>query len=220
MKLTGGVLVLTAGLCAAADPVERQIGFDHDQPGQPPSGWTQAITGDGMPVWHVEAAADAPSPPHVLKQSGQVPRRSFPVCLPDASAVRDGFVEVKFKPISGEIDQAAGLVWRAQDANNYYLCRANALENNVVLYKVHQGQRTALDIVRRKGGYGVDVKVPSGQWQTLRVEFAGAQFRVLLDGRELFKVEDHTFTQPGKVGLWTKADSVTAFDDLRFGTVR
>jgi hypothetical protein len=129
-------------------------------------------------------------------------------------------VEVKFKPISGEIDQAAGLVWRAQDANNYYLCRANALENNVVLYKVHQGQRTALDIVGRKGGYGVDVKVPSGQWQTLRVEFAGAQFRVLLEGRELFKVEDHTFTQPGKVGLWTKADSVTAFDDLRFGTVR
>jgi hypothetical protein len=135
----------------------------------------------------------------------------------DAPVLRDGFVETKFKTVSGEIDQAAGVVWRARDATNYYVCRANALENNVVLYKVENGKRTALDIAGRTGGYGVDVPVAPARWQTLRVTFEGTVFRVRLDDRELFTVEDATFLDAGRVGLWTKADSVTLFDDFRWG---
>jgi hypothetical protein len=194
-------------------------GFDSDPAGQAPPGWTCAITGEGTPVWHVVADATAPSPPQVLEQSGRVPKPSFPLCLHDAAALRDGFVEVKFKTVSGEVDQAAGVVWRARDAANYYLCRANALEDNVVLYKVENGKRTALAPVGRPGSYGVDVKVPRATWQALRVEFAGPRFRVFLEGRELFTVEDTTFTGAGQVGLWTKADSVTRFDDFRHGAL-
>ena len=198
---------------------EFRSGFDSDPAGQAPPGWTGAITGEGAPEWRVVTDATAPGPPHVLEQSGRVPKPSFPLCLHDAAALRDGFVEVKFKTVSGEVDQAAGVVWRARDAANYYLCRANALEDNVVLYKVEHGKRTALAPVGRPGRYGVDVKVPRATWQTLRVEFAGPRFRVFFEGRELFTVEDTTFTEAGKVGLWTKADSVTRFDDFRYGVL-
>jgi hypothetical protein len=130
---------------------------------------------------------------------------------------QDGFVEVKFKSISGKEDQAAGVMWRAKDADNYYICRANALEDNVVLYKTENGKRKSLDIVGRKGGYGVEMKVASQTWHALRVEFVGNRFKVLLNGKHLFDVEDKTFTDVGKVGLWTKADSVTLFDDFSYG---
>ncbi len=196
---------------------EIRLGFDQEPVGRPPAGWTVAITGEGMPEWRVVADATAPGLPQVLEQSGRVPKPSFPLCLRADSALRDGFVEVKFKTVGGEVDQAAGVVWRARDAANYYVCRANALEDNVVLYKVENGRRTALDLVGRSGGYGVDVPVPRGTWQTLRVEFAGPRFRVFLEGRELFVVEDSTFRDAGQVGLWTKADSVTRFDDFRYG---
>lgn len=207
-----------AGVClTTATSAERRLGFDEESPGRPPAGWTVAITGEGTSEWRVAADSTAPSPPQVLQQSGKVPKPSFPLCLLAEPSVKDGFVEAKFKTVSGEIDQAAGVVWRAQDAANYYICRANALENNVVLYKVERGKRQALDIVGRKGGYGVDVKVPPAEWHTLRVEFVGARFKVFLNGRELCAVVDETLSDSGKVGLWTKADSVTRFDDFRFG---
>ena len=114
-------------------------------------------------------------------------------------------------------DRAAGLVWRARDADNYYVVRANALEDNVVLYKTIKGVRSALDIVGRKGGYGVKVSVPPDQWHTLRCEFAGARFKVTYDGRPMFEVEDTSIRDAGMIGLWTKADSVTVFDDLTYG---
>jgi hypothetical protein len=108
------------------------------------------------------------------------------------------------------------VIWRARDANNYYIFRANAAENNAVLYKTVNGKRSPLDIVGRKGGYGVKETVASGQWHTLRVEFAGNRFKAYFDGKHLFDVEDATFTGAGKVGVWTKADSVTLFDDFRY----
>ena len=153
----------------------------------------------------------------MLKQSGLVPRGSFPLCIKDTPVLKDGFVEVKFKSISGKIDQGAGGVWRCADNRNYYICRANALEDNVVLYKVDKGKRRSLDIVGRQGGYGLKAKVARHAWHSLRVEFAGSRFKVLLNGKHLFDVEDKTFREPGKVGLWTKADSVMLFDDFRFG---
>jgi hypothetical protein len=209
-------LALASALACSARAAESHLGFDQEPVGQPPPGWTVAITGEGTPRWSVERDATAPSPTQALRQFATVPEPSFPLCLLDQPPLKDGFVEVKFKTVGGEMDQAAGLVWRAQDAANYYVCRANALENNVVLYKVEKRKRTALDIAGRKGGYGVEVRVPAAQWQTLRVEFVGARFRVFLDGKELFAVEDETFRDAGQVGLWTKADSVTLFDDFRW----
>ena len=190
------------------------VKFDAGSIGAPPSGWVCTKTGKGEPRWFVELDPLAPSGGAVLKQSGSA---TFPVALKSGSSLRDGFVEAQFKAIAGTEDRAAGLVWRASDSDNYYVVRANALEDNVVLYKTVNGVRRALDIVGRKGGYGVKIAVPANQWHTLRVEFSGTRFTAIYNGRALFEVDDATFTDAGMIGLWTKADSVTAFDSLTFG---
>ena len=202
-----------AALLASSTSADT-VNFDDAKPGAPPAGWTATKTGKGDPKWTIEKDDTAPSKPNVLKQSGEA---TYPVALKNDTSLKDGFVEVKFKPISGEEDQAGGAIWRAKDADNYYICRANALEENVVLYKTEKGKRKSLDIVGRKGGYGVKAPVPKDQWHTLRVDFTGNRFTVQLNGKKLFDVEDDTFTE-GKVGLWTKADSVTLFDDFTYGS--
>lgn len=179
--------------------------------GSPPKGWTLTKTGKGEVLWTIESDATAPSRSNVLKQSGKA---TFPLALKNGTSIRDGTVEVRFKAIAGREDRAGGLVWRAKDADNYYVVRANALEDNVVLYKTAHGMRSALDIVGRTGGYGVKVPVPADQWHTLRVEFAGTRFKVSFNGAVLFEVDDGTFKEAGMIGLWTKADSVTLFDGL------
>jgi hypothetical protein len=191
------------------------VGFDNVKPGQPPPHWTGTQTGTGAAKWSVEQDDTAPSKPNALKQSGQA---AYPICIKNDTRFKDGFVEVKFKPLSGKEDQAGGVIWRVKDKDNYYVCRANALEDNVVIYKTVAGKRSALEIVGRKGGYGVKEKVAPAQWHTLRVEFQGDRFKVSFDGKHLFDVQDSTFTEPGKVGVWTKADSVTLFDDFSFGS--
>jgi len=207
------VLVLAASLPVLA----QAISFDTDPTGAEPKGWILTMTGRGAPKWSVERDDTAPSKGLVLKQSGTA---TFPLALKDGTNIKDGFVEVKFKPISGSEDRAGGLVWRAKDANNYYVVRANALEDNVVLYKTVNGVRNSLDIVGRKGGYGVKTPVPANQWHALRVEFAGTRCKVIFNEKALFEVEDETFTDAGMVGLWTKADSVTAFNAFAFGEQR
>src|SRR6266545_1271984 len=182
------------------------VDFDDVQAGGPPPGWTATQTGSGSAKWSVEKDDSAPSKPNVLKQSGQA---TFPVCIKDDTSLKDGFVEVKFKPISGREDQAGGVIWRAKDSNNYYTARANALENNVTIYHTISGKRT--EKKRAK------MQVTSGAWHTLRVDFNGNHFTVTFDGKHLFDVEDTTFTEAGKVGVWTKADSVTLFDDFTYG---
>ena len=208
-----------AVLCAVVLPVSHARAetdsFDRAPLGQTPAGWKPAVTGSGESRWTVERDATAPSPPAVFQQSGV---GTYPICLKDGTNLRDGFVEVKFRAVSGREDQAAGVVWRARDANNYYICRANALEDNVVLYKTVNGRRTELDIVGRAGGYGLKAKVEQGRWHTLRVEFAGRRFNVIFDGKPLFEVEDGTFPEGGLVGLWTKSDSVMLFDDFKWGS--
>jgi hypothetical protein len=193
------------------------LNFDDAPAGTSPQGWILTMTGRGEPKWTVEPEPTAPSKPNVLKQSGTA---TFPVALKRDTDIRDGFVEVKFKAITGSEDRAAGVIWRAKDADNYYVVRANALEDNVVLYKTIKGVRMSLNIVGRKGGYGVNAPVASGQWHVLRCDFAGTRFRVTYDGRQLFDVEDATIAQSGMIGLWTKADSVTLFDDLTYGEVK
>lgn len=215
MKTLHTLLIMSALATTAA--LAQTASFDTAEAGTSPPGWTVAITGKGEPKWTVEKDDSAPSKPNVLKKSGEVPGPSFPLCIQDATTLKDGFVEAKFKSVSGKGDQAAGVIWRCVDKDNYYICRPNALEDNVVLYKVEKGKRTSLGIVGRKGGYGVEEKVAPQTWHTLRVEFAGKTFTVLFNGKKLFEVEDETFKDAGKVGLWTKADSVMLFDDFNCG---
>ena len=177
-----------------------------DAVGSQPSGWITGVTGRGSPKWMVEADPTAPSAPNVLKQSGA---GTFPWCVIKATALADGMVEVKFKPISGKDDQAGGLVWRWKDGDNYYVARANALENNVSLYYTQNGRRNTIKYV--------DAPVAKNQWHTLRVEFMAKRIRVSLDDKLYIEVDDDHIVGLGAVGVWTKADSVTAFDDFRYG---
>jgi hypothetical protein len=211
--MAAALLVLATGRMAMAD---TEI-FDDAHIGSAPKGWTITMTGRGSPRWTVERDSTAPSKGNVLKQSGTA---TYPLALKEGTSIKDGFIAVTFKAISGSEDRAAGLVWRVRDANNYYVVRANALEDNVVLYKTVNGVRSPLDIVGRQGGYGVNVPVPSGQWHTLRVEFAGTRFRAIYNDTALFEVEDATFREAGRIGLWTKADSVTVFDGLTYAAAK
>jgi hypothetical protein len=208
---------VTFFLLEVNDMSNHAVSFEGIQTGVAPAGWTVTLTGSGDPKWTVESDETAPSKSNVLKQSG---RATYPLILKDDTNITDGFVEMKFKAVTGSQDRAAGIVWRAKDANNYYVVRANALEDNVVLYKTVNGVRSPLDIVGRKGGYGTDVKVPANAWHSLRVDFNASRFRVTFNGKQLFEVEDSTFTDAGKVGLWTKADSVTLFDEVTYGETK
>jgi len=183
------------------------VNFDHADAGKPPAGWAATKTGSGEARWEVVADDSAPSKPNVLKQSGQA---TFPVCIKDDTSVKDGFVEVKFKPVSGSEDQAGGVIWRAKDSDNYYIARANALEDNVTIYHTIKGRRVSFK--------NTNTKVASGQWHTLRVEFKGNTFTVTFDGKKVIEATDDSFKDAGKVGVWTKADSVTLFDDFNYGS--
>ena len=182
------------------------IKFDAELIGMEPSNWTAGVTGRGTGRWTVESDAGAPSRLNVLKQSG---RGDFPWCVMNEPRFADGFVEVKFKPVSGKEDQAGGLVWRWKDGDNYYVARANALEDNVSLYYTQNGRRNTIRYV--------DAPVAKGEWHTLRVEFADKRIRVALDGKVYLEADDEHIAGPGRVGVWTKADSVTVFDDFSFG---
>ena len=179
--------------------------FNQAAIGAPPAGWTCGVTGRGSPRWQVELDATAPSPPHVLKQTGS---GTFPWCVKSAVAIADGFVEVKFKAIAGKEDQAGGVVWRWKNGDNYYVARANALENNVSLYYTENGSRRTIKYV--------DAPVPGNVWHALRVEFSGKRIKVALDGKAYIELEDGHIAGAGAVGVWTKADSVTAFDDFSY----
>ncbi len=181
--------------------------FDNAKVGIPPADWTCGVTGRGTPKWMIEADSSAPSKPNVIKQSG---RGMFPWCVKKSVSIADGFVEVKFKPLEGRADQAGGLVWRWKDGDNYYVARANALEDNISLYYTEKGNRITIKYV--------DAPVPRNQWHTLRVEFSGKNIKVLLNGKSYIEHEDSHISGAGTVGVWTKADSVTAFDDFSFGT--
>jgi len=197
-------LVLAATGLVAAQTTES---FDKLPAGEPPAGWTVGVTGTGSSKWTVEKDESAPSQPNALKQSAQA---TFPICLRNETSVKDGFVEVKYKAISGEKDQVGGVIWRAKDADNYYIARANALEDNVTIYRVVNGKRSSFK--------NTETKVTPAEWHTLRVDFSGSQFTVSLDGKKVIESADETFKDAGKVGLWTKADSVTLFDDFSFGS--
>jgi len=191
---------------AAAQVPQPLRTFEDAPTGAPPPGFSFALTGRGGPVhWLVLEDPSAPAGGKVLAEISQ-DRTSdrFPLAILDGFEARDAAVSVRFKPISGTVDQAAGLMVRLRDPRNYYIARANALENNVRLYRVVDGRRIQFA--------GVDVPVPRDRWQTLGLRVEGERFQVSLNERPLFSATDRTFIEEGRVGLWTKADSLTHFD--------
>jgi hypothetical protein len=206
----------TPAAVAAEKPAPQQTSgkqsfynFDSDTPGQLPAKFHGAKTGGGtQEKWVVTADPTAPSKPNVVAQTStdQTDYR-FPLLIADEGTFQDLELSAKFRAVSGSIDRAGGLVFRLKDPNNYYIVRANALENNYRLYHVVNGRRSQFA--------GANFKVTSGEWHELRVEAVGNKITCYYDGSKKIEATDDTFKDAGKVGLWTKADSVTYFDDLK-----
>jgi hypothetical protein len=191
--------------------------FDKDAPQSLPKGWTSVLSGQGgKGKWVTLADPTAPSQPNVLAQTTKdIGDYRFPVAILEDATYQDPNLSVQFKTVFGRVDQCAGLVWRYMDPKNYYVVRANALEDNVVVYKMENGKRSHL---RPKGstgrGYGVKIRVSQNTWNKLGIKATGSVFIISFNGQKLYEVEDNTFSEAGKVGLWTKADSVTYFDNF------
>jgi len=187
----------------------RSWNFDDTADGASPNGFSFGRTGEGREgKWVARTEAGAPSGAKVLAQvDADGTDYRFPVAWANEPVLRDLDLRVRCKPVSGKVDQACGLVFRLRDANNYYLTRANALESNVRLYFVKDGHRQ--QIASWSG------RVTSRAWHELHAVAKGDHIEVFWNGVKVIDLRDGTFQDAGKVGVWTKADSVTYFDDLR-----
>jgi hypothetical protein len=174
-----------------------------------PANWKAEKTGKGEgSVWKVVADETAPSMSgYVLAQTAEGPSALFNLCVLQEGSYADLELRVAFKALKGKEDQGGGLVWRYQDANNYYVTRYNPLESNFRVYKV-------IDGVRKQLGDKPDLKLKAGEWHTIGVNHVGKKIVCKLDGEKYLEVEDDAITKAGKVGLWTKADAQTAYDNL------
>jgi hypothetical protein len=196
--------MIFASACAAEEVKVIRLAGPDATAGAPPDACRPALTGEGKPAaWQVLLVHNRAA---IAETSRVAVDNRFPICVVDGVKASDVELGVSFTPIDGTIDQAAGLIFRVKDANNYYVARANALENNVNLYHVTNGVRRQIA--------GVDVAVPTGRTQQLGVRVEGEKIGVSLDGRPLFEAADRTIQGSGAIGLWTKADSVTAFYEL------
>ncbi len=201
-------IVVAWGVALARGDGGRTWDFQGDAPNSPPAGFSFGRTGQGREGnWVVLTDSSAPSGDHVLAQTdADETDYRFPVAVADAPAVKDLRLEVRCKPVSGKVDRACGLVFRFEDPDNYYVARANALEDNVNLYRVVKGRRRPIE--------GWRGKVTSNAWHSLAIEARGDRLQVIWEGIPIIDARDATFRDAGKVGLWTKADSVTYFDAL------
>jgi hypothetical protein len=200
-------MALSIALTAAAFAQPKVFNFDADAPGKVPAGFTSYATGGGPAgKWVVTEVNDAPSGKYVVVQTdADKTDTRFPVLIADSGEYSDLDVSMKAKSLSGKVDQGMGLVFRFRDPKSYYIVRANALEDNFRLYRMVNGKRLQFA--------GANVKVPANQWHTIRVVAKGDHITCWFDGKQLIDARDKTYTT-GKIGLWTKADSVIAFDDL------
>jgi 3-keto-disaccharide hydrolase len=200
--------VSTASLSPQSAGTAITYNFDKDTVGGMPYKFHGARTGQGSEgKWVVMADLSAPSKPNVVAQtSADKTDYRFPLLIADEGLFKDLELSVKFKAVAGEVDRAAGLVFRLKDSNNYYIVRANALEDNYRLYQVINGSRRQFA--------GANLKVTSGEWHELKVEFVGDKIICFYDGQKKIEATNNTFKDAGKIGLWTKADSITYFDDL------
>lgn len=208
-RLFGAAVLAVAGGAAAwaqIPPGDLLVDFEAFTTGPAGAACDPGLTGGGGPVdWQIVADATAPAGANVLTElSGDRTGSRFPLCLFPGFSAANVEVAVAFRPVAGTVDQAAGLIVRAVDPDNYYIARANALEANVRLYKVENGLRTQLA--------GTSIPIATGEWRTLGMRIVGDRVEVLLDGVVLFETTDQTFGASGAVGVWTKADSLTHFD--------
>jgi hypothetical protein len=201
--------VLGAALEAAEEKV-RAFRFGKDDAGKVPAGWKADKTGKGEgSVWKVVADDTAPSKSgYALAQTAESPSAMFNLCVVEDTNYKDVEVTVAFKAVAGQKDQGGGIVWRYQDANNYYVARMNPLEDNYRVYKVVAGKRIQLETKE-------DLKVPVNEWHRLKITMKGDHIECFLDGKKQLDAKDGTFTKAGKVGLWTKADAQSHFDDFK-----
>lgn len=184
--------------------------FTKEDVGKLPTGWKAGKTGEGEgSVWKVIEDATAPSKSGVvLAQTAEGPGPLFNLCVVEDSNRLDVEASVAFKAVKGKKDQGGGILWRYQDANNYYVARMNPLEDNYRVYKVVAGKRIQL-------GTREELKVPAGEWHTLKIKQAGDRIECYLDGKKELEAKDDAIAKAGKVGLWTKADAQTYFDDFK-----
>jgi hypothetical protein len=204
-------MLIVPGLGALSQGEEsRTFTFAKQDLGKLPSGWKADQTGKGAgSVWKVVADATAPAKTgHALAQTAAGPNKIFNLCVAEEPRFKNGAISVAFKALAGKVDQGGGIVWRYQDAGNYYICRMNPLEDNFRLYKVVAGKRIQLATTKD------DVRVPAGEWHTIKISMIGDQIECFLDGKKHLEKRDDTFKEAGKVGLWTKADAQTRFDNL------
>ena len=207
-RMTAVGVVLLTGLLAAGDEKGILMKFGKDDLGKVPTGWKAAQTGKGESVWKVVADDTAPSKSgFALSQTTADPNAGFNLCVADAPNLTDVEATVSFKAVKGEKDQGGGIVWRYQDANNYYIARMNPLEDNFRVYKVVDGKRT-------KEFQNAEVKVPTGEWHILKIKMTGDHIECFLDGKKHLDVKDDSIAKAGKIGLWTKADAQTYFDQF------
>jgi hypothetical protein len=210
MDLPRLVTVLGTFAClaiqAAAQGGSDVVSFSAEL-GKLPEGFQVARTGKGAPAaWSVVEDSSVPGGSVLAQTSSDQTDYRFPLAIYDRVNARNVEVSVRFKPVAGRIDRAGGIAVRLADPDNYYVVRANALEDNVNFYRVVQGSRREI--------HGVGAKVASDQWHTLSIKAEGDRFSIGFDGATLFTANDRTFAGTGKVALWTKADSVTRFDAL------
>jgi hypothetical protein len=198
-----------SGQCGAKAKIEKEakpvtINFAKYETGTLPAGFSTALTHEGQPgKWEI---IDVKGKKVLAQTSTDETEGRYPLCIYDTVSFKDGEVSVDFMAISGKVDQAAGLMARYQDKDNYYITRANATEDNVRLYKVEAGKRKQIA--------SATLKVTPNEWHELKLEVEGTKLKVFYDGKPLLDASDSTFQHAGKVGLWTKADSVTYFKNL------
>jgi uncharacterized protein (TIGR03067 family) len=209
-----GLALAVGGSAFAVDPKPLTLRFGKEDLDKVPAGWKADKTGKGEgSVWKVVADPTAPSKSgYVLAQTAESPSALFNLCVAEKTDAKDLEVKVSFKAVKGKADQGGGIVWRYQDAKNYYIARMNPLEDNFRLYKVVDGQRKQLATTKD------DVTAKAGEWHTLSVKHVGNQIECSLNGKRYLEAKDDTFPRAGKVGLWTKADAQTYFDDLQIVT--
>jgi hypothetical protein len=201
---------VAVGMTFAADAKPLTLRFGKDDLDKVPAGWKADKTGKGEgSVWKVVADKTAPSKTgYALAQTAEGPGSLFNLCVAQDTKYKDVEVSVAFKAITGKKDQGGGIVWRYQDANNYYIARMNPLEDNFRVYKVTEGKRSAEFEDK-------EVKVPVNEWHTMKIKMEGNHIQCFLDGKKYLDVKDDSIKEAGKVGLWTKADAQTYFDDLQ-----
>jgi hypothetical protein len=190
----------------AAQPIELDL--KDVKSGELPKAWKAAQTGEGEgSVWKVVEDPSAPGGKAISQTSAAGPKKMFNLCIAEETKFADLDLSVSMKANAGQIDQGGGLIWRCQDAENYYVARWNPLEDNYRVYKVEKGKRTQLD--------SADLKLPGDQWHVLRIVQKGPKITCYLDDKQYLEVEDTTFEEAGKIGLWTKADAQTSFAELK-----